>query len=224
MLNRSTMHCPLFSILLCIWLYGFFFSSAPPLWVCLDQRPGDSRTVADSCLPGWVRASCCFISPRVLWHLSLFTCSVRLIPSDRVSSLSLSLFLLRLSVLSPPSSSSFPSLLLVYHPPPLISSFLLFIPSLSSRPRRSFGCVHPRPLLAPLKVNWSRCAGGPLKRRHCQSEAFVGRQHKMGPQGWRHAWWDCSLIMFAMGRPLQSFNYLNGWDREGAHTATVSLL
>lgn len=87
-----------------------FFLSAACLCACLDQRPQDSRTVADLCLPGWVQASCCFISPRVLWHLSLFTCSLMVIPSDRVSSLySFSVFLSFLS--SPPPST----LLLLFH-------------------------------------------------------------------------------------------------------------
>lgn len=78
----------LYSVILCTQIYSDFFPATSPC-VYLDQRPGDSRTVADLCLPGWVQASCCFFSPRVLWHLSLFTCSVMVIRSDRVSSLSL---------------------------------------------------------------------------------------------------------------------------------------
>lgn len=202
-----------------VWI--FFLPTTPPLCVYLDQRPGDSRAVADLCLPGWVQASCCFISPRVLWHLSLFTCSVMVIPSDRVYSLSLSLsFSVFLFVLSSsPSSMPFLSLLLLYHPP-LSSSFFLLQTSLQLWLCASLATT----ATAQSKLNL--VFRGSLKKETLSVKGIWQETagDKIEPWGWRHASWDCSLIMFKMGWPLQSFNYLNGRDREGVHAATVSLL
>lgn len=107
----------------------------------------DSRAVADSCSPGWVQASCCFISPRVLWHLSLFTCSVTMIPSDRVSNRS------SVAVLS------FPLFLLaILNLPPVISFCLPFFRSWTVQ------------VQSELIVHWDR-----QRRKRCQSAGDRGK-------------------------------------------------
>lgn len=69
------------------------------LFLCSSRRHERHCCLVLAHSSGRAQASCCFISPRVLWHLSLFTCSVIMIASDRASD---SLFRLR-PLLSPPS-------------------------------------------------------------------------------------------------------------------------
>lgn len=185
-------------ILLSICIYRHLFFSAVPLCVCLEPRPGDSWAVADLCLPGWVQASCCFISPRVLWHLSLFTCSEMVIPSDRVSNLS-SVF-----VSAPPLPASVST--------PSTSELAAF---------SSANLAVASDILTLAFTGMTQCElnllRDPTKRTLSVKRLSAGDE-------WRYAGWDCCFVMLKMRQPLQSLNYFNGLDRAGARAATVAQL
>lgn len=195
----------------------FFFSAVSPC-VYLDQRPGCSRTVADLCLPEWVQASCCFISPRVLWHLSLFTCSVMVIPSDRVSSLSsFSVFLSVLFSPLPPHCFHLTS----HHPnthPPICPPAPLF-PRLSASPRpphihqRWCMCIRTLATVTTAQSKLNLVRWGTLKREMLSVRDV-----------WRETAQDGTVRVKKMKQPLRSFNYLNGRDWEEVCAATVALL
>lgn len=137
------------------------------LWLCLhfNQRAGDSEAVVVWCLAvkGWMsrkQDELYFILPRVLWHLSLSTCSVTLIPSDRLSFLTLSVFLSILSV-SLSCSVSLPLFLSVsLHLSSLALSYCLSLSPLSFFLSLSFS-LHPLLVLPVFSIS------------HCPSSASL---------------------------------------------------